>query len=591
MRTHLNWKRICSAALLLVLAVSLVPKAWAAPAGEVGYRVSGSYNDASRTLTVSVYVYGTDAAGGRLALGFDNDKLALPENIPYISSVATHGPNVALSTEGHTMLQYFSQSMGHVMLAWYGSDGALEIGDGEHLIATVKFTLKDGVKPEEFDNQTLYLYSVANDYLGWDTCAWVCGPNLEDYSNCVAGVSGNVVTFSYPGSTEPATGLLGARIFARDTSDSPLSGGQVTIGQYTVPMSAGGEAAFTLAEGTYTCMVSVPGYEQKVFWLTVSGGTVYRSVELRSVQGLVDDIAKDITIGFQGSDTADHVTRDIYLPNEGAQKTKITWSTSNPARLSAYGNVFRSKEAAQVTLTATVSKDGYTATKTFTVTVTADSIPAADSSGFTPVVPGEETKEDRWETEGPACPFTDIGPVRSWAGEAITEMYDRGIIKGTSATTYSPNDPVTRGDFITLLMRMLDPQCEPGPGFNDVSPNASYYKHVLKAQTLGIAKGVGGGNFNPKGQITRQDMVTLTYRALEAMGYELTPVDGTKTMDSFSDSGSTAKYAIEAMEAALGAGCIKGKGGALAPKVTTTRAEAAAFLYRVLENITGGELG
>ncbi|MCP2243958.1 Beta-xylosidase [Lentzea aerocolonigenes] len=69
------------------------------------------------------------------------------------------------------------------------------------------------------------------------------------------------------------------------------------------------------------------------------------------------------------------VTGNLTLPVRAAGGSSITWSSSNPAVVSATGVVTRPAPGsgnATVTLTATVTYAGYSATRTFTVTVLAD---------------------------------------------------------------------------------------------------------------------------------------------------------------------------------------------------------------------------
>jgi len=294
------------------------------------------------------------------------------------------------------------------------------------------------------------------------------------------------------------------------------------------------------------------------------------------MQQLVDSVAAELEISFQGDDTADHVTRDMIFPTSGDQNTVIQWTSGNQDLLSNYGNIFRKEQAEDVTVTARVSKDGRTASKQFTVHITAAEVPP------TPIDNQTSPKEDT--PEGTAY-FTDLSPVASWAGEAIEQMYALGIVKGTGGTHFSPQNPVTRADFLTMLMRMFQPQGAMGSGFTDVPETAYYYEPVVMAQGMGIATGVGHGRFDPQGQISRQDMITLTYRAMETMGCKPTAPGGEDLLNAYPDGGDTADYAREAMGAMLTSYYINGKGQLLDPQGSTTRAEAATFLYRIFQDV------
>ena len=133
-------------------------------------------------------------------------------------------------------------------------------------------------------------------------------------------------------------------------------------------------------------------------------------------------------------------------------------------------------------------------------------------------------------------------------------------------------------------MRMLNPQGQPGEGFADVPADSYYYNEITLAKALGIANGSGGNQFNPRDKITRQDMMTLTYRALVQMGYLKEGNTDTSGLNRFSDAGMVADYAKVPLARLVEAGLIQGSGDRLTPTSHATRAEVAVFLYRIFQN-------
>lgn len=175
--------------------------------------------------------------------------------------------------------------------------------------------------------------------------------------------------------------------------------------------------------------------------------------------------------------------------------------------------------------------------------------------------------------------FGDLAKV-PWAKEAIDAMASRGVIKGTGENTFSPAASIKRADFIALLVRALELH---GSGtdaamFSDVPADAYYYNELAVAKELGIATGFEDNTFKPGSSITRQDMMVLTTRALEAVGIQL-PAGG--SLDTFSDAASVAGYAQDSVAALVKAGVVTGNASKLAPNDQLTRAEAAVILYRI----------
>ncbi len=115
-----------------------------------------------------------------------------------------------------------------------------------------------------------------------------------------------------------------------------------------------------------------------------------------------------------------------------------------------------------------------------------------------------------------------------------------------------------------------------GENFVDVSADAEYAKELAIGKAAGIINGVGDNKFNPTAQITRQDMMTMTSRALA--------LAGAADLGSFSDSGLIADYASGHVAAMVAEGLIKGNAdGTINPLGNTTRAEAAVIMQRLLE--------
>ena len=81
-------------------------------------------------------------------------------------------------------------------------------------------------------------------------------------------------------------------------------------------------------------------------------------------EGSVNTDVKNLDIGFLRC-----VSRDLVLPQEGKNGTKIMWKSSNPNVITNEGKYIKPKKITEVTLTATVQKGAYKKTKSFNLTV------------------------------------------------------------------------------------------------------------------------------------------------------------------------------------------------------------------------------
>lgn len=177
----------------------------------------------------------------------------------------------------------------------------------------------------------------------------------------------------------------------------------------------------------------------------------------------------------------------------------------------------------------------------------------------------------------PVTIFTDMGGY-SWAENAVKRLYEKGVVKGVTETTFAPQENVTRADFLVMLMRALKLNVPFDSNFSDIAPTDYYYEAVGMAKAIGIAKG-DGENFNPTAKITRQDMIVLTYNTLK----HLEKIDLDKTGESFQDIMDVSDYALEAVGVLNGNGLVTGdQNGNINPLANTTRAEAAVLIDRIL---------
>ncbi|NLT19978.1 MAG: S-layer homology domain-containing protein [Syntrophomonadaceae bacterium] len=190
--------------------------------------------------------------------------------------------------------------------------------------------------------------------------------------------------------------------------------------------------------------------------------------------------------------------------------------------------------------------------------------------------PITNVQEPGWEN-----PFSDVLPG-AWYYDAVSFIAAKGITSGTTATTFSPDATLTRGQFITLLMRAYDikPNTNNNDNFSDAG-NTYYTEYLATAKQLGLTKGIGDNKYAPEQAVTRQEMFTLLYNALKSLDKLPTGNSG-KTLADFTDGANVASWAGEAMGTLVKSGTISGSSAKLTPDATTTRAEMTQVLYNLL---------
>jgi CubicO group peptidase (beta-lactamase class C family) len=262
-------------------------------------------------------------------------------------------------------------------------------------------------------------------------------------------------------------------------------------------------------------------------------------------------------------------------PADATDANKLTWKSSNEnvATVDSSGKVHAIK-AGTARITA---ETGGIKSEACVVTVFGGSGNNRSGGKKSP----QETPEPVVpETVTPvAVMFTDIANY-SWAGEAITALAEKGVIKGVSATSFAPANEIKRADYMLLIVRLLGVTADVEGNFDDVAENKYYYKEIGIAKALGLTNGIDGANFQPEASITRQDMFVLAYRIMQQQGLIKTEGD-LGVLNQFSDSAGISQYAKEAIAALISMDLVKGSGNMINPKGIATRAETAVFTYRL----------
>ena len=111
----------------------------------------------------------------------------------------------------------------------------------------------------------------------------------------------------------------------------------------------------------------------------------------------------------------------------------------------------------------------------------------------------------------PASGFVDVEPGKYFE-QAVNWARATGVTTGTSPTTFSPFDDVTRGQLVTLLWRRAGSPAAPAPPFADV-PSARYFtKPVGWAAATSVTTGTSPTTFSPDDPVTRAQAATLLHR-------------------------------------------------------------------------------
>ena len=198
-------------------------------------------------------------------------------------------------------------------------------------------------------------------------------------------------------------------------------------------------------------------------------------------------------------------------------------------------------------------------------------------------------------------PYTDV--EGHWALRYIEQVTEAGLMNGDTETTFSPNKPMTRAMFVTVLGRFagIDKDSwkmnygEKAKLFVDVASDRYYSPYINWAARKGIAQGVGHSKFEPDTMINREQMMVMLKRFADATGKTFEDVSVLGVADEevqpFSDADEISSWAASAVDELRNCGIIQGisnEDGTIrfAPKDKATRAQAATVFCRMIGTVT-----
>ena len=166
-----------------------------------------------------------------------------------------------------------------------------------------------------------------------------------------------------------------------------------------------------------------------------------------------------------------------------------------------------------------------------------------------------------------------------WFTSDVIYVTLTGLMNGTG-DGFSPNNNINRAQLVTVLYRMAgEPEVTGENPFTDVPDGQWYTDAVLWAAENNITDGTSETTFSPNDALTREQMATFLYRFANFEAGE--PIEVTGDLSGYTDADLVADYAVDAMTWAVGEGVISGIGNnTLAPDNTASRAQMATVLTR-----------
>ncbi len=182
--------------------------------------------------------------------------------------------------------------------------------------------------------------------------------------------------------------------------------------------------------------------------------------------------------------------------------------------------------------------------------------------------------------DGASAGFTDVASG-AWYAQSVQYVSANGIMSGTSASTFSPENTMNRAMLATVLYRAAGSPAVTGAAssFSDVASDAYYAPAVAWASANGIVSGYGNGRFGSNDPVSRAQIAAIFWR------YAGSPAAAAG--QDFADESSIPSYAAQAVDWARANNVVSGKNGNIFdPQGNASRAQVAAILrnYLTMDN-------
>ena len=482
------------------------------------------------------------------------------------------------------------------------------------------------------------IVTTSDEAIAFDVCKYSSYPstNVTFDESYTGTINGKIVYDSTDADTHKLTiqgnGTFGAIEAASGAAEAAKSGIEVTSGHFAKPVNEDYLADSVKAqlesasnpEAPYSYYPSLEAAQaaaqpgDTITEVNATSGEKKYTVTLDYADGDTKDSVYTVTEGteltlptpsrsgytfegwYDGSSRVSSpykVTKDVILTAEwdyngsssSSGSTRYTVSVEDTDNGSVKVSPTRASKGSTVTVTVKPD-EGYELDKLTVTDKNGDSVKLTDKGDgkYTFKMPASKVTVEAVftavEPEPEGLPFTDV-TSRDWFYDAVAYVYDKGMMEGTTDTTFAPTMNLTRSMIAQVLYNLEErPEAPGAAGFPDVAAGAWYADAVNWAAARGIVKGYDTGAFGPEDSVTREQLAAILYRYAQAKGYDTT--QGGMAVREFSDSASISDWAQTAMSWAVNAQVLSGKGnGVLDPQGTATRAEVAQMLMNFGEHV------
>ena len=409
--------------------------------------------------------------------------------------------------------------------------------------------------------------------------------NIASAIDAVSYLTGTMTTAQKTAPTCVDLATLYAETASSKTAVAPTTGNSILINAATV--SDLEATAVEASEAVETALtdggVTTARFLSKTIIFTTDEQDISIQIDPDVLTTEVDKIRVETptyAVTFKLSDLEPDLTQSLTLPAQdmgtgyatGSSSGKTTVKVSLPnGRTTNSITVSLPSDGTDTTYQAVVSTDGQTtASKYNPATTTIDG--KVNTSGTYTVASNEKD-------------FTDISGKSAEMQTAIRYLASKGIINGTTATTFSPDGSINRAEIATLLVKALGKlDSTATASFSDVTKSNWFYTAAASSQRHKLINGYEDNTFRGTTNISKVQIVAVSSRVLKTeMGYKEPALPATY-LSKYSDtiaSWAQSEVALATKENLV----VYRTDGTFSGSKNMTRGDAAIIIYRLFQRI------
>jgi len=188
--------------------------------------------------------------------------------------------------------------------------------------------------------------------------------------------------------------------------------------------------------------------------------------------------------------------------------------------------------------------------------------------------------------------FADVSE-ESWYKESVDYVAEYGLMNGITDDTFAPDKKMSRAMFVTVLGRMANTVGATATSFTDITADSYYAPYVSWAVENAIVSGTSETTFSPDNNLTREQMAVIITNFCTFAGF---PADDDWAYQTdYTDTADISSWATGAVSICSTRKLMQGSDGAFMPLGDVTRAQAATIIKRLheilyKEDLTDNEL-